>query len=444
MTLFNRRQLLQRFARGGAAAAALTPMLSCLPSFADENARELSHRRRLILVFSPDGTVVEEFWPDQIGSDFQFKKILAPLEPHRQNVLLLKGVHNQIRGLGDNHMRGMSCLLTGTELAPGTIQGGSDRPAGWAGGISIDQEIKNRLQQDRATQTRFGSLEFGVLVPERADPWTRWIYAGRNQPVAPISDPYLMFEKLYGRLDDQETLASVLDDITEDLKTVARNAGTDDLDKLDRHLSFIRDTEKELQRSRQQVQATNPPTLPAGVKAENDNMPTLAKMQMDLLVNALSSGASRIASLQFTKSVGDARMSWLGIKEGQHQLSHDPDLKTESQEKLVRINHWYCQQLVYLVEQLKQTPEPQGEGTMFDHSLIVWGNELGKGNSHTLNNIPFVAIAGDRCSWQTGRSLDFGGVPHNRLLISMANEMGHDIQEFGLKKFGKHGPLDLS
>jgi hypothetical protein len=95
-------------------------------------------------------------------------------------------------------MRGIGCLLTGIELFPGNIQGGSHTPAGWASGISIDQEIKNFLQPTRDA-TRFGSLEFGVMVPDRADTWTRMVYAGPNKPIAPIDDPYQMFAKLYGQ-----------------------------------------------------------------------------------------------------------------------------------------------------------------------------------------------------------------------------------------------------
>ena len=439
----NRRRMLGQSARFGAAAAAITPLLSALPSLAGQPSASQQKRMRLILAFSPNGTVVDEFWPDQEGSDFQFKRILAPLEPYKQNVLVMKGVDNKITGLGDRHMRGMSCLLTGTELAPGTIQGGSDRPAGWAGGISIDQEIKNHLQSNTETQTRFGSLEFGVLVPHRADPWTRWSYAGRNRPVAPISDPYLMFEKLFGQVKDQETLASVLDDLAVDIKSVSKQASASDRDKIDRHLTFVRDLEKELQRSQSAVQAADPPELTPGVSEQNDNMPKLADMQMDLMVNALGSNNARVATFQFTKSVGNARMTWLGIQEGQHQLSHDPDLKKESQEKLTKINTWYTEQLVKLVEKLKATPEPQGDGSMFDHSIILWGNELGKGNSHTLRDIPFVAIAGDRCSWQTGRSLRFNKEPHNRLLMSLAHELGHPLQQFGMEKFSQAGPLDL-
>jgi len=130
----------------------------------------------LVVVFTPDGVVQKNFWPTATGADYAMPAILKPFEPLRSRMAVLHGVSDRIRGDGDNHMRGIGCLLTGCELFPGNVQGGSDTPAGWASGVSIDQEIRGYLQQDPATRTRFGSLEFGVMVPERADTWTRMSY----------------------------------------------------------------------------------------------------------------------------------------------------------------------------------------------------------------------------------------------------------------------------
>src|SRR5690606_16520626 len=142
-------------------------------------------------------------------------------------------------------------LLTGIELFPGNVQGGSHTPAGWASGLSIDQEIKNHLQNDPRTRTRFGSLESGVAVPDRADTWTRMVYAGPNRPISPIDDPYQMFRKLYGQMEDRETLASVLDSVIQDLKKVQSHVSTDDRRMLDEHAAFVREFEQELQSARQ-------------------------------------------------------------------------------------------------------------------------------------------------------------------------------------------------
>ncbi len=144
-------------------------------------------------------------------------------------------------------MRGMGCLLTGIELFPGNIQGGSDTPAGWAKGLSIDQEIKNHLQSKSETRTRFGSLEFGVMVPDRADTWTRMVYAGPNKPIAPIDDPYQMFAKLYGRMKDQESLKSILDDLQDDLHKVGSVVSSEDRQLLEEHATFVREMEHELE-----------------------------------------------------------------------------------------------------------------------------------------------------------------------------------------------------
>ena len=180
------------------------------------------------------------FWPDEEGADFKLKESLTPLEPWKDRTVVLKGVCNKVRADGDSHMRGIGCLLTGIELFPGNIQGGSHTPAGWAKGISIDQEIKNHLQKSPATRTRFGSLEFGVGVPDRADTWTRMVYAGPNQPIAPIDDPYQMLEKLYGRMKDQAALRSVLDDVKEDLKKVAGALGAEDRRLIEEQAAFVR------------------------------------------------------------------------------------------------------------------------------------------------------------------------------------------------------------
>ena len=183
----NRRDFIRDL---GIGAGAL-PFVLNLPGLAFANQQK--RKQRLVVIFSPNGVVPKTFWPDEEGAKFALKESLKPLEPFKDRTLILNGVSDRVRGDGDNHMRGIGCLLTGVELFPGNVQGGSHTPAGWAKGNSIDQQIKDHLQKDAATRTRFGSLEFGVMVPERADTWTRMVYAGPNKPIAPIGDPYQMF-----------------------------------------------------------------------------------------------------------------------------------------------------------------------------------------------------------------------------------------------------------
>jgi hypothetical protein len=133
-------------------------------------------------------------------------------------------------------------------------------------------------------------------------------------------------------------------------------------------------------------------------------------------------------------------MHWLKINEGQHELSHRPDSDRDAQDKLTRINKWYCEQLAYLARRLAETPEPGGGGSLLDNTLLVWTNELGKGNSHTLDNIPFVLV-GNGLDFRMGRSVKYPKVPHNRLLLSLAHGMGHRIKRFGNPNFCGDGVL---
>ncbi len=423
----------------GLSAAAL-PFLPALPSLAQNAAG--AKMQRIIFLFTPNGTIPPEFWPDQTGPDFQLKRILAPLESFKSRLMTLNGVCNKIRGDGDGHMRGISCLLTADELLPGNIQGGSDKPAGWARGISIDQELKNFLQARPETATRFGSLEIGVAVPNRADPWTRKAYAGPNQPLAPLSDPYALFEKLYGQAKDRENLGSVLDTVRDDLRTIAAHVDPEEKALLDQHATFVREMERNLQSADTTTLLFPPPQLEAGVALDNDGIPKISTMQSDLLVSAFANGMARVATLQYTNSVGQARMRWLDILEDHHNLSHEPDTNADAQEKLVKINIWLCEQLAYLAKKLDSIPEPGGQGTMLDNTTIVWTNELGKGNSHSLDNIPFVLLGGG-LGFKTGQAMQFDQVTHNRLWLSIARSFGHHLATFGHKEFSQGGALEL-
>ena len=430
----------RRFLRDLGLSAAVLPFVGGLPSL--QAAPRKRSAPRIVFVFTPNGTVPNEFWPETAGTEFQLKSILEPLAAYRNQMLILKGLCNRVRGDGDGHMRGMSCLLTGIELLPGNIQGGSDTPAGWASGPSIDQELKTFLQGRPETRTRFGSLELGVGVPHRADPWTRWTYAGSNQPVAPLSDPYEVFEKIFGQVKDRENLGSVLDQVRSDLQRVSQKLGREERAILERNATLVREMEREISEAGRQKLRVAAPVLEPGIGNENDTIPQVSRMQADLLVNAFANDMTRVASLQYTNSVGQARMRWLGIDDGHHSLSHDPDLNTGSQEKLVKINRWFAGEIATLARKLAATPDPDGNGSLLDHTTILWTNELGKGNSHSHDNIPFVLVGGG-LGFGTGLCLHLDKTPHNRLWLSIAQGFGHDLKTFGNPTLCSAGPLPL-
>jgi hypothetical protein len=268
-------------------------------------------------------------------------------------------------------------------------------------------------------------------------------YAGPNRPVAPTDDPYQMYQKLYGQLRDRDSLLSILDEVRDDLSRVSKKISAEDQLLLEEHAGFVRQMEKEFGRVDSNALISNPPKFEAGITNQNDNVPRLSRMQIDLMVNSFVNDFARVGTLQYTKSVGQARMNWLDIKDGHHGLSHESDKNEDALDKLTRINKWFAGELAYLTKRLAEIPEPGGNGSLLDNTTIVWTNELGKGNNHTLRNIPFILLGGG-LGFKMGRSLDMKGAAHNRLHLAMAHAVGHHLKTFGNKKLSQGGPLNLA
>jgi len=148
------------------------------------------------------------------------------------------------------------------------------------------------------------------------------------------------------------------------------------------------------------------------------------------MVMAMACDLTRVGTLQWTHSVGGQLFSWLGATRGHHDMSHDPDSNVESKEMLTKINVWFAEQLAALIAAMKQVPEEGG--TLFDNTVILWVNELSRGNAHSHPDMPFVLAGGAGGRIKTGRYLKYAGtVPHNNLLVSLLNAFGSDVRTFG-------------
>ncbi|MFM8414808.1 MAG: DUF1552 domain-containing protein [Planctomycetota bacterium] len=181
--------------------------------------------------------------------------------------------------------------------------------------------------------------------------------------------------------------------------------------------------------------------LGEGILDQNGHMPRISRMQIELVVASLAADFTRVATLQCTNSVGQPHMRWLGIDEGQHSLSHEPNTKADAQEKLTKINAWYAGEVAHLAQRLAKTPEPGGQGSLLDHTTILSTDELGEGNSHSHDDIPWVLVGGG-LGFKTGRALQFRGVSHNRLLVTLARAMGHEsLTSFGNADYCGDGPF---
>jgi hypothetical protein len=357
-------------------------------------------------------------------TSFTLSDILAPLAPHQDQLVVLSGVdaESSYHGPGDNsHWNGMGHMLTGTELLD---LGGGEY---WGGGISVDQFVAQQIGQT----TRLSSLELSV-EDAPASVATRMSYLGPQQPLPPEPDPTKIFHRLFDGLTPEQIdqRKSVIDSVKDDYASLAPQLPASDRQKLEAHLDALRAVEKSLAKS-------GPVTCAAPVIGRDDvrDVPACGKDQMDMLVRALACDLTRVVTLQWSISVSMTRMTWLGITDAHHDLSHlsldDPTVKT----KLVQINRWYASQLAYLLAAMKAVPE--GDGTLLDHSLVLWCNELSVGQVHSRRAMPYVLAGGAGGAIRTGRFLQYGTAvgqpapPHNNLLVSICRALDVDVMTFG-------------
>ncbi len=406
-------------------------------------------KKRFIAFFSPNGVPMRNWSPTGGETDFKLSPILSPLEPLRQKVIVFRGVDQKSGGAGDGHQNGMTGMLTGQVTNPGPFRGGCGQGGGWANGISVDQHIANVIGKT----TKFKSLELGVVTSSTdiAANFNRMSYAGPNMPLPPEENPVNTFNRLFADLSvgggggDSGAIdrlrgqrQTILNAVLDQYRYVKGRIGAEDGRKLEAHFQAIREIETRLG-----VPAATGPSGGGGVCAKPElgepvmnhkayaEMPRIAKMQMDMLAMAFACDLSRVSTIEFSKSAGGTIMSWLGVNQSHHDISHAGDSDAAALDKLTKINNWYATQFFYLASKLDSFAEPGG-GTILDNTVLFWCNELGKGNAHSTNDAPYVTVGSGGGYFKTGRFLQYsGGTPHNNLLVSMINAMGIPATTFG-------------
>jgi hypothetical protein len=447
MTHWTTRPLSRRtILRGAGGAAIALPWLEAMALRPARAANGPMPTKRFIVMFSANGTIPSAWTPTAGTSetDFTLSPILAPLQAHQADLVVIGGL-NQQGGGGDGHQTGMGGMLTGQPLNAGPFAGVGAPPAGWPMGASVDQRIAEGL----AVPTKLRSLELGVQVGA-ADNWGRMIYRAANQPLPPDDDPASVYARVFSDLHtDPAVLArlrqrrkSILDGVGTQFTRLSGRVGAADRQRLDAHLTAVREIETRLTTDLVVNNAAchDPTVLPVSATA-NDAFPMAGALQMDLLAMALACDITRVASLQWSRSVSQTRFSWLNITSGHHDLSHRPDTEPDAVSNLTKINNWYAQQFAGLIGRLKATSDGAG-GTLFDNTLLLWCNELAKGNTHSRVGAPYVLAGSGGGALRTGRYLSYDGqnLPHNNLLLSIVNAMGVPDTTFG-KPDWCSGPL---
>jgi hypothetical protein len=458
MNRFSRRT----FLRGASGASFALPLLSDVLRGSTARAAAPAFPKRLFVFFTPNGTIPAEFFGPADQSTFTLGQILAPLEPHKKDLLVLDNLDNKasIDASGDPHGVGFGCMLSGMKLLTGAAAMGMTS-GGWSSGISVDQYVANTIGKS----TKLASLELaGKDIAGSV--FSRMSFSGPGQPLSPEADPQKAFDRIFASvMNDPASLrrralqTSILDEVSKQLDGLSATLSGADQMKVQAHAAYVRDIETRLQASAPGSCTTAParPTVSGSkpvdfmpydpnnaghevINAANDvDFPGILKAHLDLVVGAFSCDITRVASLMAAPSRSDVVMTWAGVTMSHHEMSHQSD--AQGMPGLIKVDNWYAQQLAYLISALKAVPE--GAGTVFDNTLILWCNELGIGNIHSHTKLPLLIAAGKSTGFKTGQAVTMpSGTPHNRILLSLIHGMGMtDVTSFGNPKFCTAGPI---
>jgi hypothetical protein len=388
--------------------------------------------KRLLIFHSNNGTVMREFFPASPGV---FGRILKPLEPFKTKLSVYRGINMESAyktPIPKDHLPDNANALTARQATTDA------KPTG----ISIDQHIANTIGK----QTKFASLQLGVRVGNYA----QYVSArGPGQGIFPEISPYKAFTRIFGDVtaDPRELerirreRKSIIDALRLEVTDLRCALGAEEQPKLDAHLESIRELERGL--DIKPAPGCTPPQQGAPIALDTSTIPEQVKLQIDVAAAALACDLTRVLTLQLGNgSSGLRNYRWIGIDYTHHGISHGSEgvtaPSTQREEWLNQIETWNAEQFLHLLQKLDAVQE--GNGTVLDQSAVLWTHEQSNGGSHLRKDMPYVLAGGCGGAFKMGQAVNFGGKPHNGLLISLANAMGVPTVTFGDPDFSK-GPL---
>ena len=396
--------------------------------------------RRMAFVYSPNGMNMADWWPESIGNDYKLSPILEPLQAHKNDFQVLSGLaHTKGRANGDgpgDHARANATFLTGCQARK---TAGADIKLG----VSVDQIAAQQI----GSRTRLPSLELSCDRGRSAGSCDsgyscayqfNFAWKTETQPLAPEVDPKQVFERLFaggkksdldqGRILRERYQKSLLDFALEDAKRLKANLGATDQRKLDEYLTAIRELEQRIENAEKFAMAipatTRPKELPKGYDYEQH-----IRLMYDLMVMAFQTDSTRVATFLVAHDGSNRPYPKIGVTEGHHDLSHHGNDEVKKA-KMAKINRFHTTQFAYFLDQLKAVKE--GDGTLLDNSMIVFGSGLADPNRHAHHDLPILLAGRGGGTLKPGRHVDFPQeTPMSNLYLSMLDRMGVTASQVG-------------
>ena len=436
MTIFKKAIPRRMFLKGAGTTLALPLLDAMIPAFArgaDTGARPVT---RLSTVFVPNGRIMQKWTPTGEGAAFKFGPTLEPLAAFRENLLVLSGLNIKAADPVGNepggvHARPAAAFLTGIHPKPGG-----------AVGASIDQIVA----KEYGKQTQLASLELGVDSPEIASDDGAYSAYYMNtiswrtgtSPLPMEINPRSVFERMFG--DSDSTSApermrrvarqrSILDSVNEGVARLTNGVGSSDRSKINEYLSAIRDIERRIQvaentsdkmASSEQEVMERPVGIPTTF-AEH------AKLMFDLQVIAFQSDLTRVTTFMMGREQTDRPYREIGIGDGHHPLSHHKEV-AETMAMVQQIDRYQTEVFSYFMEKMRDTPD--GDGSLLDHSVILFGSSLSDANYHIHNNVPIVVAGGAAGQIKGGRHIKYDGQPLSNLHMTVLDLLKVPSTEF--------------
>lgn len=426
------------FLQGMGAAIAL-PWLDAMRSRRSQAAYDTGSSEspvRMAFVFVPNGVIVPSWTPTGSGTEYDLSETLSVLEPHKADFNVITGLaQDNGRPKGDgpgDHARSASTFLTGAH--PVKTAGADIRV-----GISVDQVAAEKLGR----YTRLPSLELGIEAGRNAgncDSGYSCAYSNAiswKTPTTPMIKeiyPRLAFERLFGTAENSEAQArrlrhrkSILDVVAADAAKLQEKLGRTDRQKVDEYFTSVREIERRIEQAERWAEQPRPEVeIPGGIP---ENMQEHIHLMFDILVLAFQTDTTRVATFMLANEGSNRSYAMIDVKEGHHELSHHQS-QEDKINKLKQIDKFLATQYGYFLDKLKSVKE--GERTLLDNSLVLYGSGLGDGNRHNHDNLPLVLAGRGGMTIPTGRHIVYEKeTPMNNLFLSMLDRVGAPAESIG-------------
>lgn len=443
--IITRRTLPRRtFLRGAGATLALPLLDAMIPALTAQSKTAARPVPRLGFIYTPNGVIQAQWTPEAEGRQFTFSPILEPLEPLRDHVLVVSGLaHRQAESFGDgnaDHHRATAAWLSGVHA--------------WTRTTGLEIRLDTTADQIAAAvigkDTRLPSLELALesATSIACDSGADCFYSNTvswRTPTNPLPaeiHPRVVFERLFGdggtpaqRRAQMQRSASLLDSLTDEIARLTRRVGTSDRAKIDEYLESVRSLETRITRSDAEsaIASVELPDRPSDMPATIDEH---AKLMFDLLTLAFRADLTRVFTLLVGREQTNRTYPEIGVPDGHHAVSHhqhDPQLVS----KKAKIDTFHTSLLARFLQQLKDTTD--GDGTLLDRSMVLYGSGLGDGDQHSHHDLPVLVAGGGAGQLSGGRHLRLRETPMTNLLVTLLNRAGVPLEKLG----DSTGPLQI-